>query len=294
MKTSKLHFAALAAAACFTASAALAQQPADGDKPAKPAAKPAPKAAAKGAGKAGAAKGEVIARVNGKPVPKARADAMMQQQVARGTPDNEQTRGLVREELVNREIVSQEAVKAGLDKGTEVRTQLEMSTQDILINAYVRDYLRTHPITDYDIEKEYERVKAQAPDKEYRARHILVDTEDQAKDLIVQLKKGAKFEDLAAKNSKDPGTKDRGGDLDWTTPGNLDRNFSEAMVKLEKGNYSAEPVKTRFGWHVIQLDDVRSVRIPTLAEIKPRIQQQLINVRVEDMMRGLRAKAKVE
>ena len=292
MKTSKLHLAALVAAACFAASAALAQQPADGDKPAKPAAKPA----AKGAGKAGAAKGggEVIARVNGKPVPKARADAMMQQQAARGTPDNEQTRSLIREELVNREIVAQEAAKAGLDKSREVRTQLDMANQDILINAYVRDYLRTHPITEEDLAKEYERVKAQAPDKEYRARHILVDTEEQAKDLIGQLKKGAKFEELAAKNSKDPGTKDRGGDLDWTSPGNLDRSFSDAMVKLEKGKYSEEPVKTRFGWHVIQLDDVRPVRIPTLAEVKPRIQQQLVNVRVEEMMRGLRAKAKVE
>jgi peptidyl-prolyl cis-trans isomerase C len=291
MKTSKLHLAALAAAACLAASAALAQQ--EGEKPAKPAAKPA----AKGAGKSGAAKpagGEVIARVNGKPVPKARADAMMQQQHARGAPDNEQTRNAIREELVNREIVAQEAAKAGFDKNPEVRTQIEITSQDILINAYVRDYLRTHPITDDDIEKEYERAKAQAPDKEYRARHILVETEDQAKDMIAQLKKGAKFDDLAAKNSKDPGTKDRGGDLDWTTPGNLDRNFSDAMIKLDKGKYTEAPVKTRFGWHVIQLDDVRPVRIPTLAEIKPRIQQQLVNVRVEEMMRGLRAKAKVE
>jgi peptidyl-prolyl cis-trans isomerase C len=293
MKTSKIQLAALAAAACFAASAALAQQPAEGEKPAKPAAKPA----AKGAGKPGTAKPggvEAIARVNGKPVSKARADAMMQMQLARGTPDNEQTRNLIREELVNREIVAQEAVKAGFDKNPEVRTQIDMTSQDILVNAYVRDYLRQHPITDDDIEKEYERAKAQTPDKEYRARHILVETEDQAKDLIAQLKKGAKFDDLAAKNSKDPGTKDRGGDLDWTTPANLDRNFSEAMVKLDKGKYSETPVKTRFGWHVIQLDDVRPVRIPTLAEIKPRIQQQLVSARVEEMMRGLRSKAKVE
>ena len=261
------------------ASAALAQEPA---KPAAKAAKPKAPAV------------EAIARVNGKPVPKSRADAMMQQQQARGTPDNEQTRNLIREELVNREIVAQEAAKAGLDKNPDVRTQIEITSQDILINAYVRNYLRTHPITDDDIEKEYERAKGQAPDKEYRARHILVDSEDQAKDLIAQLKKGAKFDDLAAKNSKDPGTKDRGGDLDWTTPSNLDRNFSDAMVKLDKGKYTEAPVKTRFGWHVIQLDDVRPVRIPTLAEIKPRIQQQLVNVRVEEMMRGLRAKAKVE
>jgi len=285
MNVRTTHLAALAAAACLASAAALAQQPAEG-------AKPAAKAAAKGAPKAGAT--EAIARVNGVPIPKARADAMMQQQAARGTPDNEQTRNYVKEELVNRELVAQEAAKSGLAKSPEVQTQIEMVRQEILINAYIRDWLRKHPVTDEEIEKEYERAKAQTPDKEYRARHILVDTEEQAKDMIVQLKKGAKFDELAAKNSKDPGTKDRGGDLDWTTPGNLDRNFSEAMVKLDKGQYTEAPVKTRFGWHVIQLDDVRAVRIPTLAEIKPRIQQQLVQVKIEEMVRGLRAKAKIE
>ena len=275
-----------AIAAALLASAALAQEPA------KPAAKPAAKAAAKGAAKPPA--GEAIARVNGVPIPKARADAMMQQQAARGAPDNEQTRGAVKEELVNREIVAQEATRTGLAKNPEVLSQIETVRQEILINAYIRDYLRKHPVSDEDVEKEYERAKAQTPDREYRVRHILVETEDQAKDVIAQLKKGGKFEDLAAKNSKDPGTKDRGGDLDWTTPGNLDRNFSDAMAKLEKGRYTETPVKTRFGYHVIQVDDVRSVRVPTLAEIKPRIQQQLVQVRIEEMVRALRSKAKVE
>jgi peptidyl-prolyl cis-trans isomerase C len=282
---------ALTAAASFASMEALAQQspaePAESAKSAKPAAKSA-KPAAKSGG------GETIARVNGVSIPKARADAMMQQQQGRGAPDNDQTRTAVREELVNREIVSQEAAKTGLAKNPEVQTQIDMVRQEILINAYIRDFLRKHPITDAEIEKEYERAKAQTPDKEYRARHILLETEDQAKDMITQLKKGAKFDELAAKNSKDPGTKDKGGDLDWTTPANLDRGFSDAMVKLEKGRYTDAPVQSRFGWHVIQLDDVRSVRIPSLAEIKPRIQQQLVQVRVEEMVRGLRAKAKVE
>jgi len=282
---------ALTAAASFASMEALAQQspaePAESAKSAKPAAKSA-KPAAKSGG------GEAIAKVNGVSIPKARADAMMQQQQGRGAPDNDQTRTAVREELVNREIVSQEAAKTGLAKNPEVQTQIDMVRQEILINAYIRDFLRKHPITDAEIEKEYERAKAQTPDKEYRARHILLETEDQAKDMITQLKKGAKFDELAAKNSKDPGTKDKGGDLDWTTPANLDRGFSDAMVKLEKGRYTDAPVQSRFGWHVIQLDDVRSVRIPSLAEIKPRIQQQLVQVRVEEMVRGLRAKAKVE
>lgn len=277
--------ATLAVSAWIASFAALAQQPAEG-------AKPAPKAAAKGSAKSGAV--ESIAKVNGVSIPKSRADAMIQQQAARGAQDNEQTRSAVREELVNRELVSQEATRAGLAKNPEVQTQMDMVRQEILINAYIRDYLRKNPVSDEEVEKEYERAKSQTPDKEYRVRHILVETEDQAKDVIAQLKKGGKFEDLAAKNSKDPGTKDRGGDLDWTTPGNLDRGFSDAMVKLEKGKYTDTPVKTRFGYHVIQLDDVRPVRIPTLAEIKPRIQQQLVQAKIEEMVRGLRTKAKIE
>jgi peptidyl-prolyl cis-trans isomerase C len=278
--------AATALAAGLAAGAALAQAPEDA---AKGAAK-----AAKGAAKGAPPAAESIARVNGVAVPKARLEAMVVQQQARGTPDSEQLRGMVREELINREVLAQEATKTGVAKRQEVQTQMEMVRQEILINAYIRDWLRKNPVTDADIEREYERAKSTTPDKEYRARHILVETEDQAKDLIAQLKKGAKFEELAAKNSKDTGTKDRGGDLDWTTTGNLDRSFADAMSKLEKGKHSETPVRTRFGFHVIQLDDTRSVRVPALAEIKPRIQQQLVQVKIEEMVRGLRAKAKVE
>jgi peptidyl-prolyl cis-trans isomerase C len=250
--------------------------------------KPAAKAASKPAAR------EAIATVNGVAVPKARLDAMVQQQQIRGQQDSEQLRAAVREELINREVVSQEAAKSGMAKTPEVATQLDLARQEVLISAYVRDWLRKHPITDDEVQKEYDRAKGQAGEKEYKARHILVETEDQAKALIADLKKGAKFEELAAKNSKDPGSKDRGGDLDWATPGVFDRQFSEAMTKLEKGKYTETPVQTRFGYHVIQLDDVRAIKFPALAEAKPRIQQQLVQQRVEQLVRGLRAKAKVE
>ena len=105
--------------------------------------------------------------------------------------------------------------------------------------------MRKNPVTDADVQKEYDRVKAQSGDKEYHARHILVESEDQAKDLIAQLKKGAKFDELATKNSKDPGTAQRGGDLDWAVPGATSKQFSDAMVKLEKGKYTETPVKTQ-------------------------------------------------
>ena len=133
-----------------------------------------------------------------------------------------------------------------------------------------------------------------AGEREYRARHILVETEDEAQAVIAQLKKGGKFDELAKKSSKDPGSKERGGDLDWNVPQTFDRQFSDAMVKLEKGKYTESPVRTRFGYHVIQLDDVRAMPFPQLADVKPRIQQQVMQMKVDELVRGLRAKAKVE
>jgi peptidyl-prolyl cis-trans isomerase C len=250
--------------------------------------KPAAKAPAKPAAK------PAISTVNGVPVPQSRADLLMQQQLQRGGADTEQMRGMVREELVNREIIMQEAQKSGIAKQPEVQTQLDMARQEILVSAYLRDWVRKHPVTEAELQKEYERAKAQHGDKEYKARHILVETEDQAKSLIAELKKGGKFDDLAAKNSKDTGSAQRGGDLDWNVPATYDKQFSEAMVKLEKGKYTDTPVRTRFGFHIIQLDDVRPARFATLAELKPRIQQVLAQGKIEGLVKELRAKAKIE
>ena len=252
----------------------------------KPAAKPKP--AAKAAAK------DAVATVNGVTIPGSRMDFMMEQQRQRGAPDNQQTRSMMREELVNREIVAQEAQKAGLAKSAEVQAQMDIARQEILVGAYLREWAKKHPVSDAEIQKEYDRARAQSGDKEYRARHILVETEDQAKGLIADLKKGAKFDELASKNSKDSGSKERGGDLDWNVPGAFDKQFSDAMVKLDKGKYTEAPVQTRFGYHIILLDDVRQTRFPAFAEVKQRIQQQLTQNKVDELIRGLRAKAKVE
>ena len=278
MKTRILAVALLAPAL------ALAQVPEKKDGKA-PAAKSAP--AKPGSGKP-------VATVNGVPVPQSRADYLMQQQLSRGGADTEQMRGMVRDELVNREILMQEAQKAGIAKQPEVQAQLDMARQEIIVSAYLRDWVRKHPITDAEVQQEYEKAKAEQGDKEYKARHILVESEDEAKALIAQLKKGGKFEDLATKNSKDGGSAQRGGELDWNVPAGYDKQFSEAMVKLEKGKYTETPVRTRFGFHIIQLDDVRPAKFATLAEVKPRIQQKLAQNRIEELVRGLRAKAKIE
>ena len=263
----------LAAAAAF-ALPAQAQ-----DTPAKPAAKPA----------AGP-----VATVNGTAIPRARLEYLMRQQAARGAPDNEQTRAAARDDLINREIVAQEAARAGTAKKQEVQLQLEMARQEVLVGAYLGDHLRVNAVTDADVQKEYERARAQTGTTEYHARHILLEAEEDAKRVLAELKKGGKFEELARKNSKDEGTRERGGDLDWNVPAAFDKAFSDAMMKLEKGQITSEPVRSRFGYHVIQLEDTRAVNFPPLAQVKPQIQQNLTRQKVEKLIRDLRAKAKVE
>ncbi len=277
-------------AALLLAAPALAQLPLPTkDEPAKKEA--AKKEAAKSQG---GGQGTNIAKVNGVAVPRARQDLLMQQQGTRGMPDNEQTRALVRDELINREVLYQEAQKSGVGKKPEVQAQLDMARQEVIVSAYVRDWVRTHPVTDADVQKEYERARSQTGDKEYHARHILVETEEQAKSLIDELKKGGKFDDLATKNSKDPGSAQRGGDLDWNVPGTYDKQFADALVKLEKGKYTDKPVQTRFGYHIIMLEDVRPVKFPALNEVRQRISQQITQTRIDELVKSLRAKAKVE
>lgn len=270
----KLQLIAFAAAASL-ALPALAQQGG-----AKPAAKPA-------------AAGPV-ATVNGTAIPRARLDYLMRQQLQRGAPDNEQTRAIVREDLINRELVTQAAVRAGIAKKREVQTQLEVSRQEVLVGAYLSDYLRDNEVTDADVQKEYDRVREQTGANEYKARHILVETEDEAKRLIAELQKGGKFDELAKKSSRDEGTRELGGDLDWKVPSTLEKPFADAMVALQKGKFSAAPVRTRFGFHVIQLDDVREVSFPPMAQVQPQIRQRLVRQKVEELVRELRAQAKVE
>ena len=277
----KILIAALAVALLPTLAAA--------QDPAKDAVKPRPAPAAKPAPATGP-----VAKVNGVVVPRARMDYMLEQQKQRGAQDNDQMRAMVREELVNREVIAQEAGRTGLAKKPEVQAELDLARQQIIVNAYLREFVRKNPIGDADVQKEYERAKSQTGAKEYKARHILLETEEEAKGMIAQLKKGGNFEDLASKNSKDPGSKERGGDLDWNVPGSFDKQFSDAMVKLEKGKFTETPVRTRFGFHVIRLDDVRETKFPALADVKQRIQQQLVQNKVEELIRGLRAKAKIE
>jgi len=234
-----------------------------------------------------------LAVVNGKPVPSSRADVMVKQMVAQGQQDTPELRAMIKDELINREILIQEADKLGLGTHADVKSQVEIARQSILIRALVADYLKKNPVKDADIKAEYDRFKAQASDKEYHARHILIEKEEDAKAIIVKLKAGAKFEDLA-KQSKDPGSAANGGDLDWAAPAAFVKPFSDAMTSLQKGQLYDTPVKTQFGYHVIRLDDVRAAKIPTLEEVKPQIAEGLQQKKLQAFQQQLRAKAKIQ
>lgn len=239
-----------------------------------------------------------VAVVNGKPVPKARVDALMaqitKQASARGQQLPPDVDKLVRDKVVLDEMFVQEAEKRGLAASPEFKAQMEMARENILVQALLADYEKKNPVTDAEVKAEYDKYKAQASGTEYRARHILVEKEDEAKALIKQIKDGGNFEELAKKNSKDPGSGANGGDLDFASPSAYVPEFSQALVKLKKGEMTDEPVKTQFGYHIIKLEDTREAQFPALDDVKPQIQQRLTQQKVAAFRDEIRSKAKTD
>ena len=233
------------------------------------------------------------AMVNGVSIPQARLDLRVKAAVAQGQADNPELRKAIREDLINIEVMVQEAAKLGLDKNAEVAQQVELSKQQVLVIAYMQDYAKNHPVSEDLLKQEYDRQKAQLGDKEYNARHILVETEAEANDIIAQLGKKAKFETLAAK-SKDTGSAQRGGELGWSVPSNFVPEFTNALLNLKKGEYTRDPVQSKFGWHVIKLEDMRDLKISPFEEVKPQLQQRLQQQAIRKAIEELRAKSKIE
>lgn len=234
-----------------------------------------------------------LATVNGKAIPAAKADAMVRQLTAQGQPDTPQLREIVKEDLINREVLLQEANKKKLADTPAVKSQLENARQSILIRTLMADYISKNPVSESDVRAEYDRMKALYGDKEYHARHILVDSEDEAKSIIAKLNGGTSFEELA-KQSKDAGTASKGGDLGWAAPANYVKPFSEAMVGLQKSQITQTPVKSQYGYHVIKLEEVRPLQFPAYEDIKPRIERALQEKKLQAYQESLRAKAKVK
>lgn len=243
-------------------------------------------------GTALAADAKSVATVNGQPISQNTYQAFLSEQLAQGAPDSAELKNAVREELIRREIIAQEAKKKGLDKNGMVQGQIELARQAVLIRSFVNDHLKSHPISDASLKAEYDRIKSSLGSTEYKARHILVDNEADAKAIIAKLNKGEKIADLA-KQSKDPGSRDKGGELDWSSPNAYVKPFADALVALKKGEYTKDPIKSDFGYHVIQLEDSRPLNPPPFEQLKPQLQQRATQVEVEKMVKELRAKAKV-
>jgi peptidyl-prolyl cis-trans isomerase C len=241
-----------------------------------------------------AATAQNIATVNGKAVPKARVDVLIQQATRGGQPVTPEMQTQARDQVVLREIFVQEATKRGFAANADFAAQMELARQSILIRALFEDFSKKNPVGDDAAKAEYDKFKAQATGTEYRARHILVEKEEDAKALITQLKAGAKFEDLAKKNSKDTGSAENGGDLDFAKAESYVPEFGSALTKLKKGELTEVPVKSQFGYHIIRLDDTRDASFPAFEEVKGQIKQRMEQTRMQAFQEELRSKAKTD
>ena len=242
-----------------------------------------------------AAKGPVAATVNGIAISQSTVDLIARQGAGAGRPDSPEARKNIIDQLAVQVLAAEEAVKKGLDKNPEVAEQINSMKQSILANAYVQDLLKNGSVTDDMVKAEYERIKATISGNEYRARHILVEKESEARDIIARLKKepGA-FAKLAMEKSKDQGSKANGGDLGWFDLSRMVPEFGAGVSKLEKGKFTQEPVKTQYGYHVILLEDSKPIEAPPLEEVKPQLTQQLQQQNVKKQLDALKAGAKIE
>jgi peptidyl-prolyl cis-trans isomerase C len=232
--------------------------------------------------------------VNGVTIPQARIDAMTKEVEAQGHPDSPSQERAIREELINREVLAQAAKKRGLDKSPEIQAEMEMASQAVLVRALFESEVKAHPVTDEELQKQYDQFKSSMGTNEYKVRHILVDKEDEAKAIIAQLNKGADFAKLAKEKSKDPGSKDNGGDLDWGPAARYVKPFADAVMSQPKGQISQTPVKTDFGYHIIRVDDVRPLKVPAFNDVKEQFRQRAQQQQIQKLVMGLRQKAKVE
>ena len=241
-----------------------------------------------------AALAQNIAIVNGKAVPKARMDSLSLQFQSTGRPITPEVQEQMRQHLIALEVFTQEADKLGLSSSDEFKAQMELARQTVLANQLIKEFEKKNAITDELLKAEYDKFAAANGGKEIKARHILVDKEADATAIIASLKKGAKFEEIAKKRSKDTGSGSKGGDLDWANPSSYVPEFSAALQALKKGQLTDKAVKTQFGFHVIRVDDVRDIKLPTFDEVKPQIADQMKQDKRGTYQRDLLGKAKVE
>ncbi len=237
---------------------------------------------------------ESVATVNGKPIKQSVYDYIAKDAAARGQKVDDQVKQAITNKLIDSEIVYQEAQKLGLDKQADYLAREELSRRELLTSTYLQDYVKKNPVAEAEVKAAYDQYKKAYGDKEYSARHVLVKTEAEAKEIIAQLGKGADFAKIAKDKSLDPGSKDKGGDLGWFSPATMVKPFSDAVVGLKNGGVSQAPVQTQFGWHVIKLVETRTAQPLTYDKVKEGLQKNLQQRNLENMMANLRTKAKIE
>ncbi|MBU0623036.1 MAG: peptidylprolyl isomerase [Gammaproteobacteria bacterium] len=241
-----------------------------------------------------AADEKAAALVNGVAIPQSRVDLRVKFAAQQGQPDTPELQKAIKDDLINLEVISQAAAKAGLDKQAETAEQIELSRQSILASAYVQDYAKTHPVSEEALKQEFDAMKSRIGNKEFKLSHILVASEEEANKVAADLKKkGASFAKTAKAKSMDPGSKDKGGELGWSVPANFVQPFAEAAAQLKKGQVSA-PVQTQFGWHIIKLEDTRELKVPSFDEIKPNLEKRLQQQALQKAIEELRGKARIE
>lgn len=236
----------------------------------------------------------VMATVNGVQIPSSLLEQNVNANVAQGQRDTPELRQLLKDELINREILAQEAAKLGLDKTAEAKTQLAQMRQTLMVELLLNDLIKKNPITDVQIKAEYDqRVQALKNEQEYKVALIVTSTEEEAKALIVQLNKGESFEKIATEKSIDP-SKAKGGQVGWVLPAQILPAISNVMVNLNKGALAVAPIRTQAGWNIIKVEDKRAYQAPGLNEAKNDIRQGLQQQQRADFVKRLRDGAKVQ
>ena len=237
---------------------------------------------------------DAAATVNGKVIKQSWVDFITKDAQARGQKPSDGMKNAIINELVGSELAYQEAQKQGLDKDPDFKTSSELANRKMLVNVFLQDFMKKNPVTEADTKAAYEDYKKELGDKEYSARHILVKTEAEAKDVLAQLKKGDDFAKVAKEKSLDPGSKEKGGDLGWFSPAGMVKPFSDAVTSLKKGETTSAPVQTQFGWHIIKLVDTRAAQVPSYDKVKEGLERTLQQRKLEKMMIGLKEKAKID
>jgi peptidyl-prolyl cis-trans isomerase C len=236
---------------------------------------------------------DAAAIVNGKPISKAAVE-IVTAEIGQRRGGNNIPEDKIVEELIKRELLSQEAESSGLTKDPKFAARVENAERMVLSQAAAEHFISTVQVSDEDIKKEYDQRIGAMKGTEFKAKHILVDSEQTAKDIIAKLQKGEKFDALAKKYSKDPGSKDKGGDLGWFNPQQMVPPFSEAVMALKNGETTKAPVQSQFGWHVIVREDSREQPAPPFEAVKDQLKSLIQTQKLQQHLADLQAKAKIE